>query len=74
MTAWHCVNLEEGRIRLMLYFNFGKTRVLSVPLIGSSSNWRTQLDTRLSMFSVTQVLHRSAIGKFHYLFCVRRKR
>ena len=39
-TTWHCINLVDGRIRLIPYFDFNRMRELKVVLIGNLSHQR----------------------------------
>jgi len=64
-TSWHCTNLVERKIRLIRYFYFNIVGVVKVALISSSSHWQTYLETRLSIFSASNVLPRSSILKCH---------
>jgi len=67
MTVWHCKNLK-GRMQFIPYLDLGKMRVLRVVLIGSSSHWRMELVTRLSMFSTTPCLPKTSYGKMPWYF------
>ena len=56
IVVWHCMNLIDGRIRLIPYFDLLIIRLLKVALMGSSSHCLIYFETMLSRLSIIQVL------------------